>query len=190
MSKYFPPNLRSWKSDLEPVAYHDWGDDYDTVYTYSPCKGVVYKIWHEEEEYGNDTHGWQANIEYSDGLIDVTYKEMRAEDALSKLRKKLEDLDSEGRFPWEPKTKKELDAEKRLKTLEKKLEEYEEKTDVRIARTSEFIGCSVCGSKLSRILLKNTYCPLCRNDLRSATVQDTIKRYKEKISDIKRTYHL
>ena len=190
MSKanYIPPMLSKWKKSTECIACHSWGDDYDTVYSFFPSKNVEYRIWHEEEEYGNDTHEWQTGIEYeNDGYItrlDIAFKELTAEAAFSKLKKYVESL--EGKYPWTPITKAQKNAKERLYVLENKYKTYDKDTDVRVARTSEFIGCQKCGSKLKRIYLKSTYCPLCGEDLRSKTVQDTLQRYRIRIKELKK----
>lgn len=49
---------------------------------------------------------------------------------------------------------------------------------------ADYVGCQTCGSKLSRAFLANDYCPLCRNDLRSATTLDRIARYDENIKEL------
>ena len=51
-------------------------------------------------------------------------------------------------------------------------------------RSSEFIGCKNCGSKLSRTHLRANNCPLCGNDLRSPTVLSRIKAYDAKIDKL------
>lgn len=38
------PPIAQWEKEIEPVAYHEWGDDYDTVCRFSPAKGVICKI--------------------------------------------------------------------------------------------------------------------------------------------------
>ena len=43
-----------------------------------------------------------------------------------------------------------------------------------------YIGCKKCGSKLSRKYLTGNYCPLCKNDLRSATVVERLKKLCDK----------
>ncbi len=40
---------------------------------------------------------------------------------------------------------------------------------------SSFIGCKVCGSKISSKYIKTNYCPVCQADLRPATVLERIK---------------
>lgn len=55
-------------------------------------------------------------------------------------------------------------------------------------RTSKYIGCSECGSKLSVEHLRGEYCPLCRNDLRSKTVLERIKGYDSKMSELEAKY--
>lgn len=51
-------------------------------------------------------------------------------------------------------------------------------------RTSEFIGCEKCGSKLKRTLLPGDCCPLCRTDLRSKTNLDRIANAKAKLDEL------
>lgn len=63
----------------------------------------------------------------------------------------------------------------KVDVIRKKLSEANDKFRARNSilvkdvRTSEFIGCTTCGSKLKRTYLKTNQCPLCRADLRSAT---------------------
>lgn len=52
-------------------------------------------------------------------------------------------------------------------------------------RTSEYIGCEKCGSKLKRTLLRGDCCPLCGKDLRSATNLDRIKNANDKLADLR-----
>ena len=175
------PPIARWEKEIEPVAYHEWGDDYDTVYRFSPIKGVVCKIWHEEEKYGNDTHGWQAAIETPDDYYDkIAFKELSANDAWRKLY----DWASKNIELLLPKTKARIALEKRIATLKEKRQQYIEKNHVMTSRTSEYIGCSCCGSKLKRELLKSDFCPLCKADLRSNTIQETIQRMDAKIAKL------
>ena len=58
-------------------------------------------------------------------------------------------------------------------------------------RTSEFIGCSKCNSRLSRTHLNNNFCPVCNADLRPETTLKAIKAAKlkwEKAQNEKREY--
>lgn len=48
------------------------------------------------------------------------------------------------------------------------------------ARTSAFIGCVKCGSKLSRVHLTSNKCPVCHEDLRSTTELNAIDALKKK----------
>ena len=45
----------------------------------------------------------------------------------------------------------------------------------------EYVGCSKCGSKLKRTLIRENSCPLCKAELRSKTTLETIKRYENNI---------
>lgn len=51
-------------------------------------------------------------------------------------------------------------------------------------RTSEYIGCEKCGSKLKRTLLKTERCPLCGNDLRSKTNLDRMANARAKYNEL------
>lgn len=55
-------------------------------------------------------------------------------------------------------------------------------------RTSEYIGCEKCGSKLKRVLLKGNKCPLCGEDLRSKTNLDRIAAATERLDKLKKQY--
>lgn len=68
------------------------------------------------------------------------------------------------------------------KTKEKK-RDYIEANHV-TGRKSAFIGCSCCGSKLSREHLKRDACPLCGADLRSETVCSRIEGFNEKLQEL------
>ena len=46
---------------------------------------------------------------------------------------------------------------------------------------AQYIGCSKCGSKLSREHLRGEHCPLCNTDLRSDYVLEKIEWYDHKI---------
>lgn len=47
-------------------------------------------------------------------------------------------------------------------------------------RTSEFIGCSKCGSRLANKYLNSNFCPVCRADLRPETTLNSIRAAKDK----------
>ena len=81
-------------------------------------------------------------------------------------------------------SKKGIELEKKLNELLKKKEEYKKAHSISSFK-AEFVGCSSCGSKLSKHHLKGNTCPLCGNDLRSQTTMDTLKRYEERIKTLK-----
>ena len=83
------------------------------------------------------------------------------------------------------KNKKIIEFENRILKIKETKLEYEKKNFVG-NRKSSFIGCPRCESKLSRIRLKDNYCPLCGSDLRSKTVCDTLDRYDERIKELKK----
>lgn len=177
------PAFKSFKKTTEAIAYHSWGDDYDTMYR-ATTKYATFEIWHEEEEYGNDAHGWQSRIlihgKYNNS-VDCGTKCLSPEDAYVEMVKKASRQDVHPA----PQTKKQLDLERRIKETEQKYIEYNNKHSIKML-SSDFIGCKECGSRLKRELLHSEYCPLCRNDLRSKTTIDTLKGYQNKIKKLQK----
>lgn len=55
-------------------------------------------------------------------------------------------------------------------------------------RTSKYIGCSNCGSKLSIDYLHTEKCPLCNTDLRPESTIEKIKWYDKKVKECKEKY--
>ena len=76
----------------------------------------------------------------------------------------------------------------------KAIDEWNSKRDTYILahsihkRTSKYIGCAHCGSKLSLEYLHGEKCPLCNNDLRPQSIIDKIKWYDEKVKKCKEKY--
>lgn len=82
-------------------------------------------------------------------------------------------------------TKKEEELEKRVVEITNKMNDYIRDNHIS-NRKSAYVGCPTCGSKLSLAHMSGDHCPLCRTDLRSQTVLDTIERYKERIRAAKK----
>lgn len=72
----------------------------------------------------------------------------------------------------------------KVQEMEAKIKELEKKVSVH-NRASKFIGCEKCGSKLSREHLKGETCPLCKNDLRSATSIERLRAAHKKLHDFR-----
>ena len=53
-------------------------------------------------------------------------------------------------------------------------------------RTSEFIGCKKCGSRMNSQYLSRNYCPVCGGDLRSDTILKSIASAKNKWENAKK----
>lgn len=77
-------------------------------------------------------------------------------------------------------TKKIKTLKFRLEKEQEKLQSYTEKADCKNFK-AKLITCSSCESKINKAYIRNSRCPLCHADLRSKTVIDTTKRYKDKI---------
>lgn len=87
-------------------------------------------------------------------------------------------------------TNKMADVKDRIHETYIKRDEYIEKTSV-YYRTSAFIGCPYCKSKLNREALgKNNFCPLCRTDLRAPSIQQRIQNYEDKIEELEKKFHI
>lgn len=80
-------------------------------------------------------------------------------------------------------TKKLQNLKFRLEKEKGKLQSYTEKTDCKNFK-AKLITCSSCESKINKDYIKGSRCPVCRTDLRSKTVIDTTKRYRENIRDL------
>lgn len=76
-----------------------------------------------------------------------------------------------------------IELRKRIANEQAKLTSYADAHSV-LTFKAEYIGCPVCGSKLSRKHLSGNICPLCRAELRSKTTIETIDRYRSKIKKL------
>lgn len=85
-----------------------------------------------------------------------------------------------------------------MKDIQRRQDETEKKRETLIAdslnwtgRKSKYVSCEQCGSRLNVECLRSmrTFdCPLCRNDLRSASVINRIKAYDGKIRELRGKY--
>ena len=84
---------------------------------------------------------------------------------------------------------KQVTLEDRIIKEKQKLKDYMEKNDISHHKSAT-VGCEKCGSKLATKYMKGQrYCPLCRNDLWSKTIKDTISRYNDNINKMTREYN-
>ena len=80
-----------------------------------------------------------------------------------------------------PTNEKKVDAAKKaLADAEKHEQEIKDSLSVK-NRTSKFLGCEKCGSKIAREYLKGDKCPVCGNDLRPASTLDRIAAVHKKV---------
>ena len=86
---------------------------------------------------------------------------------------------------YDLKNKKIIGLENRIQEIKKTKLEYAKKNFVG-NRKSAFIGCPICESKLNRKYLKDNFCPVCGEDLRSNTVRDTLDRYYRRIKELEK----
>lgn len=57
------------------------------------------------------------------------------------------------------------------------------------ARTSEFIGCTHCGSRISRKYLRSDDCPVCGHELRPKSTLDRIASFDKRIQSLSTRLH-
>ena len=81
--------------------------------------------------------------------------------------------------------KKMEDIMKRIDETTSKKIEYMKKNDVSTFK-ADYIGCPGCGSKINKKYIQYSKCPLCGKDLHSKTTKETLKRYNDKISELKK----
>lgn len=89
-------------------------------------------------------------------------------------------------------TKKLLNLKSRLAEMEQKYEEYVDKTHV-CRRTSQFIGCEKCGSKINSLWFsyesgkfRTDKCAVCNFDLRSPTTKARIEKYHKDMKELRK----
>ncbi len=170
------PSLQDFKKDIEVVGHDANGNEcYDTVYRKKMGK-LEFIIEHQEEEYGNDTHGWNSRIEDKNNYerYDCGIKEISVKDAYNKFSKIIENLNIHTHS-----SKKEDELQEKIKKLDEKIITYQNKHSIKNLQ-SEFIGCKNCNSRLARRLLISEDCPVCHNDLRNKTTVETLRKYAEK----------
>lgn len=81
-------------------------------------------------------------------------------------------------YPELIKTQKLLKLEQRASTLRKKLFVEERKVHAKELK-SAYVSCKGCGSRLSTEHIVSNFCPLCRTDLRSPSVLNSIEKLRK-----------
>ena len=77
-------------------------------------------------------------------------------------------------------SKKVEELRKKIKDVAEKQREFAAAHSVKNQKAA-FVGCSCCGSRLNRERLNNNRCPVCFEDLRSASVLEKIDGYSKRI---------
>lgn len=82
-------------------------------------------------------------------------------------------------------------ATKKIETLERKIldntikcNEYVKAHSIKTFK-AEYVGCSCCGSKLKKDLLRNNRCPVCYEDLRAKSTLDRIQGFDKKEKELR-----
>lgn len=137
---------------------------------------VRYVVTHNGDRYGTE------NVKFFDSKICDNYD--AAEDF---IREK--DQDFYGGyavrfydFSKVKSTKKIDELNEKIKEMYAKKKEYAAAHSVKTQKAT-LIGCSHCGSKLSREHLKGEKCPLCGTDLRAATTLERLTSFDARIKE-------
>lgn len=77
------------------------------------------------------------------------------------------------------------DLSNRLNALRKTYHEKDNTIQCK-GNKSSFVGCKSCGSHLAIKYIRSNKCPLCGTDLRSDTVMESLRKMKEKISNLEK----
>lgn len=84
-------------------------------------------------------------------------------------------------------TKRYQTLKDRLDVAYKSLREKKEKVHYSAKNvSSEFVGCKHCGSKLATRYIVSNHCPVCRADLRPASILQSIERTEAKVAEIRK----
>lgn len=82
-------------------------------------------------------------------------------------------------------------ATKKIETLERKIldntikcNEYVKAHSIKTFK-AEYVGCSCCGSKLKKELLRNNRCPVCYEDLRAKSTLERIAGFSKKEKELR-----
>lgn len=81
-------------------------------------------------------------------------------------------------------TKKMETLQDRIADNKAKKHEYIKTHSVRVFK-AEYVGCSCCGSKLKRELLRSERCPVCYEDLRAKSTLDRIQGFDKKEKELR-----
>lgn len=152
-------------------------------------KGKISAIANEDAEYNSDMRtGLESNIRFLDDKI---YEdEDEAHEAIKRLDKGWYDqlavkFNSYGDVKA---TKAMINLEDRIERITESIIEYRSKSSIK-NRKSQYVGCTNCGSKINKDYVSDleydwNQCPLCREDLSSETVKNTIINRRDKISEL------
>lgn len=160
----------------ESIEYDVGYDTYtDTAYVYK-IRDVSFVIRHVEEKYGHDTWGWTVEVCTPYKTYYVGSKILSLQTGYCLLEKYV----CGKRLATKEDRRLLKQLEQKTKDAAKAYFDFDAKNRITECRTSEYIGCKNCGSKLFRKYLTGNYCPLCKNDLRSATVIERLKKLNER----------
>ena len=133
-------------------------------------------------DYGDYHHGLNSPIRWIDHIC--TDRDKAHEYIVSHDKGFYDQLAVKFReYPKCEPTKALLNLEERMQKERDKRDTYEKVHSIAAFKV-EYIGCSNCGSKLKRTLLRGNMCPLCGTELRSKTTMETIQRYNDNIKKI------
>lgn len=80
-------------------------------------------------------------------------------------------------------SKRLIDLESKYKEAQSNLRTFSSHVVARDFK-SDYVGCRHCGSKINKKYLGSNYCPVCRGDMRSDTLQGRLKSMEEKVKKL------
>ena len=158
-----------------------------STYPLNVNRGRVQNEWDvyvSRADYGEGASGLPNPIRWIENGVCENYEE---------AEKRIEELD-DGWYDqiavkykqYKPCTSKKYESlEHRLKEAYKILEERRNKVHYANV-SSEFIGCKHCGSRISTKYIRGNYCPICRADLRPASILRIVKKQEEKVEELRK----
>ena len=158
---------------------------YVTSYEENVNKKEVQEFWDNKAKYADYQEGCSGLLNDIRWINTICENKQQAQEFIEKNDKGWYDQLAVKYYdyPSLEKTKKYEDLEKRINDWTKKLGLLSSNIHYSNVK-SKFISCPNCDSKLNTSFIKWNVCPICKNDMRPKTILDTIKRYKEIISNL------
>lgn len=140
---------------------------------------VSYDVRHSGDGYGTETVQFPTSNVFETYEAAQNYIESIDKDFYGGYAVKFYD------FSKVKNTKKIDELEAKIRDTHTKRNEYEKVHSVKNQKAA-FIGCSKCGSKLSREMLRSEKCPLCYTDLRANTTLERLSSFDSRVKEYRK----